>query len=382
MFVVLHHVWLSVWPAFPRNVGPWWVGWMLYGHLAVAVFIIVSGFSLSLAPMRRGGTLSGGARRFLRRRAWRILPPYWMALIFSTIITVLLLPPAVGPAAVLRGFAVHALLIQDAVGSFTPNGAFWSIAVEWQIYFVFPLILWLGLKRSIPTAVYCTVALVLVAHALAGLGSPLSKVDHLTPQFLALFALGVLAANSGFTGRAATLRRPLAVGGTAILAGLVALALVKGSVWMVDQYFWVDLVFGAGIACLIAVLYGGGGVRARRMFSSRVARRIGLFSYSIYLMHGPLVGVLDVDVLRPMHLAPLVTFALLLCIGVPLILGVCYLFHLAFEAPFLERRDISALRSLPVVEKLRARRRVGAAGSGAPAVETLTARESAFGLEP
>ena len=36
-----------------------------------------------------------------------------------------------------------------------------------------------------------------------------------------------------------------------------------------------------------------------------------------------------------MHLTPLVTFALLLVVGMPAILVVCYGFHLMFEAPFL-----------------------------------------------
>ena len=63
LFVVLHHTWLSVWPSYPRTTGPSWLGWLLYGHLAVAVFIVVSGFSLSLAPVRRGDTsqVGGGA---------------------------------------------------------------------------------------------------------------------------------------------------------------------------------------------------------------------------------------------------------------------------------------------------------------------------------
>jgi peptidoglycan/LPS O-acetylase OafA/YrhL len=376
MFVVLHHMWLSVWPEFPRNAGPWWVGWMLYGHLAVAVFIIVSGFSLTLAPMRRSGKLAGGTGRFLRRRAWRILPPYWMALIFSTIITAGLLQTNLGAATIIRGFVVHGLLIQDAVGSFTPNGAFWSIAVEWQIYFVFPLILWFGLKTSIRTAVLCTVALVLVAHVVGSAGSPLNKIDHLTPQFLALFAMGVLAAYAGRAARDGNLRRPLSIAGVAALGGLALVALVKGSVWVVDRYFWVDLIFGGGVACLIAVMYSGGGARARGLLSSPVAMRLGLFSYSIYLLHGPLVGVLDQDLLRPMHLAPLVTFVLLLGVGTPVILALCYGFHLMFEAPFLTHRDLSALRSLPIVDKLASRRRVRVSPAGVVPPEVVTARES------
>jgi peptidoglycan/LPS O-acetylase OafA/YrhL len=376
MFVVLHHMWLAVWPAFPRNVGPWWVGWMLYGQLAVAVFIVVSGFSLAMAPMRRGGTLTGGTRRFLRRRAWRILPPYWVALVISTIITGCILEPNLTIGPITKGFVVHGLLLQDAVGSFTPNGAFWSIAVEWQIYFVFPLILLLGCKTSIRTAVICTVAVVILAHWVAGLGAPLNKIDHLTPQFLALFALGVLAVYLGHGDRADKLRRPLMIAGLATLGGLVILALAEGSVWMVDRYFWIDIIFGAAVACLLAVMYSGGAPRSRRVFASRVALRIGLFSYSIYLLHGPLVGILDQKVFGPMHLAPLITFGLLLAVGIPTILVLCYGFHLMFEAPFLQRRDLSALRAVPFFGKLSLRRGVHVSGPVAAGPEGVSAPEA------
>src|SRR4051794_6169646 len=199
MFVVLHHAWLAAWPAYPQDVGPWWLGWLLYGQLAVAVFIVVSGFSLALAPLRDDGQLRGGAGRFVRRRAWRILPAYWAALVFSTVITALLLRPELGVGDISKAFVVHGLLLQDVVGSQAPNGAFWSIAVEWQIYFAFPLILWLARRRGVETAVGCTVAVVLIAHLAARLGGPLAKLDDLTPQFLALFALGVLAVKLGNT---------------------------------------------------------------------------------------------------------------------------------------------------------------------------------------
>src|SRR4051794_20459596 len=70
LFVVLHHMWLRAWPAFPRDEGPWYLSWLLYGHLAVAVFIVVSGFSLAIAPLNAGGRFVGGVGRFIRRRAW------------------------------------------------------------------------------------------------------------------------------------------------------------------------------------------------------------------------------------------------------------------------------------------------------------------------
>lgn len=375
MFVVLHHTWLGVWPGFPRNAGPWWAGWMLYGQLAVAVFIVVSGFSLALAPLRRGSTLSGGTGRFLRRRAWRILPPYWAALLFSTAIAASVVHPPLQTAA--KSFVVHALLLQDITGSWVVNGTFWSIAIEWQIYFLFPLMLLLARRRGIATAVACTVLLVFAAQALGHLGSPFTKVHHLTPQLLALFALGVLAVDLGRIKGAATLRRVLVGIASVALGAVVILALVKGSVWMVSQYFTIDILFGVAVACLMAVMYGGGLPRVRRVLASRLGLFLGLFSYSIYLMHGPILGLFERFILNPMNAAPLARFAVLLFVAIPVVLVVCYGFYLMFEAPFLAHRDVSAFRAMPVVRAARwLRRRLGF-GPVTPAPEIAAPRSQA-----
>jgi peptidoglycan/LPS O-acetylase OafA/YrhL len=348
MFVVLHHMWLDTWPTFPINTGPWWLGWLLYGHMAVAVFIVVSGFSLALVPLSNGGRL-GGIRRFVRRRAWRILPAYWAALIVSMVVTVVVLRPDLGPAAAAKSFAVHALLLQDAVGSVTPNGALWSIAVEWQIYFVFPLILLVSRRTSVATAALTTTVAVLIAHAIARLGSPLDKIDHLTPQFLALFALGVLALHLGRGDHAERLRRPLLAVALASLAIFVGCALTQGSAWVVAHFFFVDLIFGLAVACMLAVMYSGGIGPARRALGSRTGLWLGLFSYSIYLVHDPIVGVLHHYVVGPMNLPPLASFGVFVAVGIPVVLGVCYGFHVLFEAPFLRRRNWSALRELAIL---------------------------------
>ena len=185
VFVVLHHMWLAMWPGYPRNVGPSWLGWLLYGHLAVAVFIVVSGFSLALAPLRHGGALQGGMGRFIRRRAWRILPPYWAALILSVVVMAAAVDPATfdGPT-IARSVAVHGTLLQDVVGSQTPNGAFWSIAVEWQIYFLFPLVLLLGRRFGMATSAVAACAVVVLAHFVAQLGGPAGQARRPDPAVL------------------------------------------------------------------------------------------------------------------------------------------------------------------------------------------------------
>jgi hypothetical protein len=58
-----------------------------------------------------------------------------------------------------------------------------------------------------------------------------------------------------------------------------------------------------------------------------------------------------------MHLAAVPTFGLLLLVGIPAILVVCYGFHLVFEAPFIRRRGASAVRAMPIVGRLLPQRR-------------------------
>jgi peptidoglycan/LPS O-acetylase OafA/YrhL len=367
LFVVIHHSWLAVFPAFPRNTGPWYVGWMLYGQLAVAVFIVVSGFSLALAPLRHGGRLPRGFRAFIRRRFWRIVPPYWASLVLSTIVAGFLVQPHISVHGLEKAFLVHGLLLQDIVGSAAPNGAFWSIAIEWQIYFVFPLILWVGLRYGLRNAVLLTVAAVLAVHGLSRFNISFSKVDRLVPQFLALFAIGVFAVHLGAREDGERLRSRLTALGAVLLGGFLALAVVKGSVWMVANYFWIDLLFGTAVACLMAVMYDGGLTPLRRVLASRAGVGLGAFSYSIYLLHAPLVGIAHQYVFGPMHLAPMLTLGLILVLGVPVILAICYGFHLVFESPFMNNRGVGAFREMPLVGALFA----GHEGRPVPAAAAL-----------
>ena len=55
-----------------------------FGHEAVAIFIVLSGYCLMLPVVRKDAArLPVDFKRFVGRRAFRILPPYFMALLFS-----------------------------------------------------------------------------------------------------------------------------------------------------------------------------------------------------------------------------------------------------------------------------------------------------------
>src|SRR4051812_20877807 len=142
LYVAIYHALLVYWPnGGPRP--PWYLKWADFGHVGVAVFIVVSGYSLALGPAARGKTSAGRYWSFMLKRARRLLPPYWVALAGSVLLLVLA-PHSVqsGSAAVGaawgkgpvpgRSIAAFTLLIHDLWRVPSPNSAMWSIAVEWH----------------------------------------------------------------------------------------------------------------------------------------------------------------------------------------------------------------------------------------------------------
>jgi len=344
VFVVVHHMWLKTYPVYPRNGGPAVGALFLYGHVAVAVFIVVSGFSLSIAPARHDWQMSGGFKTFLRRRAWRILPTYWAALALSCFVFAVITPNLTGDGISTEAVGVHAVLLQDLIDSPKPNGAFWSIAIEWQIYFLFPL--FLRLRRRLGSALLFLAAGVAAVgvYELATQTVTFHRLIGLTPQFAVLFVLGMGAAsmiNGGVLARRAYVMPWLALG---LAAAFVAICVVKGSIWVNTRYFWLDLIVGTAVALLLASLAADQPGWLHRLLSSRPLRSTGLYSYSIYCVHLPLLwlvwhfGIGRIDVGRAGQ------FVLLLVIGLPVVLFGSYLFSLVFEKPFLTYRSFRDLR--------------------------------------
>jgi uncharacterized membrane protein len=63
--VVTCHIFLRAWPGYPgANHAPFWAALLSHGRGGVAMFIVLSGFSLGLGPARSGG----GCRRPRRSR--------------------------------------------------------------------------------------------------------------------------------------------------------------------------------------------------------------------------------------------------------------------------------------------------------------------------
>ncbi len=346
LFVVLHHVYLSVYDGFPTNTGPTVLTPLLYGHFGVAVFIVVSGFSLGLAPAKRGWDLGrGGYWTFMRRRAWRIIPPYWAALAVSVAL-VAVLGIRTHDAVSWKGVATHFLLVQDLVEGASPNGAFWSIAVEWQLYWIFPLLL---LVRRLWGPVVLTALAVSAAVAVGiaadhGGGVVVQKLLAVSPQLGALFVLGLVAAAA--TSRGPGLGAGRLWGGLALAAGLSAVLACAwlGSERAIVDLYWLDLVVGLATACGLAYATGAATSRTRRALEHEPLVGVGRFSYSLYLVHAPMLLVAWVFVVEPLDLPAGANLAVMMGVVVPVIIAASYGFHVVVERPFIEQRSWAELR--------------------------------------
>ncbi|MFF7676704.1 acyltransferase family protein [Actinacidiphila glaucinigra] len=346
LYVLLFHCWLYTFPGYPDSSAPWWLDGLMYGRLAVVFFLVLSGFSLAISPARDGWRL-GGAARFLRRRAWRILPPYWAALAMSLVIAWFVVPashfgPPTGATAL-----VYGLVAQDVFTAPTPNGTFWSIAVEAELYLLFPLLL-LVRRRLGAVVLVAGVTLPVVARGLIAPGaSPVEGNNWLTPHLAPVFVAGLVGA--GIVAAPARVRRlPWHWFAVAAAAPVAAFAAAKGPVWTVDHYFWVDLAVAPAMTMLIAAVATGRPPLVLRLLTARPVRALGNVSYSLYLIHLPVVMAV-VRRVAPRFVAPgLPTFWFTLLVALPVSLLGAWLFARIFELPFKRHRS---WKSLPVARR-------------------------------
>ena len=347
LFVVLHHIYLQF--DFSHETGAVYrvLNLFRFGHYAVDLFIVLSGFCLMLPIVRGDGMLRGGIGRFYLKRARRILPPYYLAIGCSLLLIWLLIGARTGThwdysvPVDFKGLVLHLLLLEDAANNMQINHVLWSVAVEWRIYFLFPFLV-LAFRRYGPIA---TTAITVFTTYMLWLGLALSPVKHIvntnpwgiSPYYIGLFAMGMLAASiayseSGFLG---IWKRPSFWASTCAVTGLVVIALSRE--WHGHKLPLHAMSFFVGcfsLAVLVWVTVHPHGW-AGRLLAWRPLVFIGTFGYSLYLMHAPLIQVIWQYGTHPLRLSPISEFAVLSLVGLPLILAGCYLFFLVCERPFL-----------------------------------------------
>lgn len=319
---------------------PYLSKFLFVGNYAVSVFIVLSGFVLSLPivkdeklEIRRGTTL------FLIRRARRILPPYFAALVLFglLILAVPLMQTPRGTAwdskvpVTPDGLLAHIALVHNLNKdwAYQVNGPAWSIATEWQLYLALPLLIlpiwrWLG-----------TVWMLLICLILSGslaIFVPALDAGHL--WFLSLFAMGGVVAQL------------LTSGKSCAYLGSISIVAALGSAFCVlftPMPLWLnEIIVGATISCCLLWMaqrsVSGRQTIFHRVLESRPLVWLGLWSYSLYLIHSPLLGLGNLLALD-MHMSTMGRFAFMIFVVTPMAAGVALVFHMLVERRFITQHQ-------------------------------------------
>lgn len=352
LYVVFQHICTMIDPQFRMmrpGAQPAWLaqvmGGLWYGHFAVAAFIVLSGFCLQMSLYSKGDGRITHVGKFLKRRCWRILPPYYACLAFSLLVCHFVtqhqdgLPwsqylPVTQENVLAHVFMVHNL---SRDWMYKINGVLWSISIEFQLYFLFTLVaraLWRAGGKVVVPAVAAIVAWALMTFP---------EAEKLYVWYFGLFVLGMVGARWAFDTR---LPRPSYWG--MMLVAMVSTGVALASIGWTKELYWRDSLMGvAVVALLIAGVLRPDALWAKGLGLKPLAV-LGAFSYSLYLMHHPILQVVFVN--RPEWASTVTRQFGFLVASVPLILLLCWMFYWLFERPFIGWGRSKPKPSAPQVE--------------------------------
>jgi exopolysaccharide production protein ExoZ len=249
------------------------------GSRGVDLFFILSGCCLAyplLCARAEGVNALPSPAKFLRRRIARIAPPYYVSLLVFGVLafTTFGLPawPFAVPdtGTVLRQLLLDAAFLTNIYPLHNPD--YWTLGIEmrWYLFFPFAIALYVRSRAFFAIAILTSAILYRFTH---------------TTDFgmLPCFMLGIVAADIAV--REALWRS--VVWPSSMLLLCVAIWLDERSPGVVDhtEAIWQFVAF----LIVVGVM---GNRRVARLFSFRVLERIGIASYSIYLVHHPIVDAL------------------------------------------------------------------------------------------
>ncbi len=287
------------------------------GWLGVHIFFVVSGYCMTEKITALAGR-GEGARHFLHDRCWRILPPYWATLLLILLISVLAAPFNRTGLTMVLPHGLPGLLGDFTLlnsGPLTPKLLLvaWTLGCEAVYYLVMALMLalWLRVGELRGVMILATVLAIVCAW-------PSAAEAGVIVRFWPEFWLGMVAY--------------AALAWQRVRLGLFAVALV-GALRLFHPFGFFGQIHGTSISTALAlVALHQHDAKLMEWRPLRLLGWIGLWSYSLYLVHMPLLSRAQNLVGRWVQPEmPLFAIAWVACLLLTLV-G-CWLFYRYIEQP-------------------------------------------------
>lgn len=321
-----------------------------FGHYAVDIFIVLSGFCLMLPVIKRGNL--GNVPNFFLRRSLRILPPYYAVLILCLIIDNTVLSQQdngiwanlwypITSNDILR----HIFLIDQWYYDSTNkiNDALWSIGVEYEIYFLMPLLLYMSHKvgdfLSVVLIFFGTYSVWIIFH----------HFDVMNPShtgssvyYILLFYMGMLAAKYSQNNQSRVMANlfihPKIIEKISIL-GILGMAAISFVLSKFANAYWIPYQIQSAIIGFFASLY----LCAHALHSNqtnnghfryRLLGVIGTMGFSFYLLHEPVIALCWKFIILPMHIHSYwLQATAIIVLSIPFTMLISFIFYKFIELP-------------------------------------------------
>lgn len=259
------------------------------GFLGVDVFFVVSGFLMAILYK------SGETKKFLQRRAKRLLPAYFATVIFTLFVSLFIVLPSELGQVVTQ--SIYSLFFANNIGFWMQNSYFskadfnpllhlWSLGVEIQFYLIVPLLVWLFRKSKLllPLAVFISF---LACIFIVGI-SPKTSF-FMMPLRMWEFLIGFLTAYY-LTINGSVKYKNLNIIGFLGLVVLIAIPFMNVNGQSLDRMLGHPSMYALGVCIATALIIGFGLPDSiNNSTLGKIFSKIGDYSYSIYLVHFPII---------------------------------------------------------------------------------------------
>ena len=305
------------------------------GHSGVALFMVLSGFIFTIGT--HGHDISYW--QFIRNRFLRTYPLF----LFMLFIGVYANPASFDFSGLLQSIFFFANMPGSAIGGAFTN-VHWAVAVEWQFYLIFPFLIYFVRQQGL-RVVFGMIFLLIIMRSLIYLEElSVRELTYMTivgrlDQFLIGICIGVYYLKRF---KKDLMHDCLFVASLALVAAALYLFNLNGGL-LTDQYskvWWPTIEGGMWAAFILGYLSFS---RWVPKLVSAVLIKLGVISYSVYLLHFVLVDITIkqgwlVDV-GPDNIIGS-AYATSVLVILPLSLAVSIMTYHFIEKPFLKLRGV------------------------------------------
>lgn len=321
---------------------------LVNGTYAVQLFFLLSGFVLYLpyAQGRRHMRGIGNAVSYLRHRAYRLLPLFWLSFLV--------------PMFLYFGYQSWDVRMHQLVAMFTftfpftremflppYNYPLWSLGVEIWLSLLLPLIIIIIRRMGIRTTMLFLLLISVGTRLFAVITSGTYGTDMIISSpwaQLDCFGFGIVVAHLYTHAQATRPLRDVLCGSALVLAGgfFTDWASVEIVTW--ESVPFAFLMVNAGFALVVHGLLHLRHRRAVKLFANPLLCQLGIMCYSLYVWHVPILSGLS------RTLAERDPVTLSLCAVTLLVVG-------TLSYRYVEFGHVADTRSLFVFPKVQAKRR-------------------------